>query len=355
MKNILLFFLLISLTVFAEEENIVSEGNEIPPSIQKSLRIKTEKLKEREISVVKKYPAVVKDDLTLSEDIYSPLEGLVKKLFVKEGDRVKKGQKLAYVYSPEIAKLITQIKQAEALASNYRELYENEKALYQKKVISYSRYFNAKIQYKNALAKLNALKKQLSIYGEVEKGYLVLKSHIDGYIAHQEVVLGDSVGLDKKLFKIHAHDRVWTVAFVPVKDTSLMKKGEKAVVLSPIGEAQGVVDYIGHYVDKETKRVPVRIITDNSKDVLKPGMFVDVKISLENIKGLFVPASAVALTEEGSFVFKKEGNSFEAVKVKLGKRINGLYQVLSGVKEGDEIVVKGTIYLKAKFFGEAEE
>ena len=355
MKNIFLLFLLISFVAFAEEENIVSEGNEIPLSIQKSLGIETQKVEKKEISIVKKYPAVVKDDLTLSEDIYSPLEGLVKKLFVKEGDEVKKGQKLAYIYSPEIAKLITKIKQVEALVSNYRELYENEKALYQKKVISYSRYFNAKIQYKNALAKLNALRKQLSIYGEVEKGYLVLKSHIDGYVAHQEVVLGDSVGLDKKLFKIHAHDRVWTVAFVPVEDTTFIRKGEKATVISPIGKAKGKVDYIGHYVDEKTKRVPVRIITDNSKEILKPGMFVDVKISLEKIKGLFIPASSVALTEEESFVFKKEGNSFKAIKVKLGKRINGLYQVLSGIKEGDEIVVKGTVYLKAKFFGEAEE
>ncbi|MDQ7055320.1 MAG: biotin/lipoyl-binding protein [Persephonella sp.] len=81
-----------------DEEFVLTED------VVKKLGIKWETVKEREVFIKKKYPAVVKDDLTLSEAIYSPVEGIIKKLLVKEGDPVKKGQRVALIYSPEIKK-----------------------------------------------------------------------------------------------------------------------------------------------------------------------------------------------------------------------------------------------------------
>ncbi len=355
MRVLLLVFAFIFSVTLAEEENIVSKTDIIPLDVQKRLGIKAEKVKRQKINITKTYPAVVRDDLTLSEAIYSPVDGLVRKLLVKEGDHVKKGQAVAYVYSPAIAQMIANIKQARVKLKTAKELYLKEKELFEKKVIPYNRFFKAKLEYENARANLNALLESLRIYGEIKNNLLVLRTTMEGYVAKQNVVKGDSVGIDKMLFKIHAHDRLWTVAFVPVEESVLMKKGLKATVVSPLGKTTGVVDFVSHSVDPDTKRVEVRVITDNRKEVLKPGMYVDAVFKMGNITGLFVPASAVVMKDGEFFVFLKEGEHFKPVKVEVGRRINGLYEIKSGLKEGQEVVVKGTIHLKAKFFGEAEE
>ncbi len=355
MRIVLIIFLALFINTFAEEENIVSESNIIPADIQKDLDIKAEFVKLKTISISKKYPAKVRDDLTLSQSVYSPVNGLIKKLFVKEGDKVSKGQKLALIYSPTILKLQSELFLAEIKLKSAKKVFEREKELFEEKVTPYARYFEAKINYENAKGKVEALKKILDSYGELENGNLILRAQMDGYVAKQNVVYGDSVGITKLLFKIHSHETLWTVAFVPIEEVNLIKIGKKVKILSPIGETTGIIDFISHSVDPDTKRVEVRIISDNSNETLKPNMFVDVIYTGKNIKGLFVPASAVVFNEDKTYVFVKNGNEFNPVEIKIGKRIYGFYQILSGLKEGQEVVVKGTIHLKAKFFGEAEE
>jgi len=174
MRSILYFlisFLGLSFIAFAgggHGHGDLGEGEfELSKEIVEKLNIKWDLVKEREISLKRKYPAVVKDDLTLSEAVYSPVEGIVKKLFVKEGDPVKKGQKLALIYSPEIRKLIADIKLAQVKVRNLKAVYEREKKLYEAEVIPYGRFFTAKINYENALGELNALKESLRAYGEI--------------------------------------------------------------------------------------------------------------------------------------------------------------------------------------------
>jgi cobalt-zinc-cadmium efflux system membrane fusion protein len=355
MRFIFFLLFLLAFVSFGEEENIISKSDTIPLDIQKKLGIVSRKVEKRSVNISKTYPSIVKDDLTLSEAIYSPVEGLVKKLLVKEGDYVKKGQPVAYIYSPAVAQILAQIKQGKVQLKTAKELYLKEKELFEKKVIPYNRFFKAKLEYENAKANLNALMETLRIYGEVKNNLLVLRTSMEGYVAKQNVVKGDSVGIDKMLFKIHAHNRLWTVALVPVEESVFIKKGVKATVISPLGKTTGKVDFISHQVDPDTKRVEVRVITDNTKEVLKPGMYVDTVFHIGKITGIFIPASAVVIQDGEFFVFLKEGNHFKPVSIEVGRRINGFYEVKKGLKEGQEIVVKGTVHLKAKFFGEAEE
>ncbi len=353
MRVLLVLILLINFA-FAEEEEKLNKVK-IPKEVLQSLDIKVEKVKKQSIEFLKKYPSIVKDDLTLSQAIYSPVEGLVKKLFVKEGDKVKKGQKVALIYSPEITKLLSKIYLAKVNLENAKRIFEREKQLYEKRIIPYTRYFSALTNYEMAKGKLEALNKSLKAYGEIKNGLVILRSGLDGYVAKQDVILGDSVGTDRRLFKIHAHNRLWVIAFAPVEDLKLFSKGEKVEVISPLGITYGTVDFISHAVDPKTKRNPVRIIANNDKDILKPNMFVDTILKRKLPKGIYIPASAVVYQDNETLVFVKDNGYFYPVRVKLGKRYGKYFQVLNGLKEGDEVVVKGAIYLKAKFFGEAEE
>jgi len=358
LKQVVIIFFLISTTAVAggghDHGHMEETEFELTPDIVEKLHIKWEKVSVKEVSINKKYPAVVKDDLTLSEAVYSPVEGIIKKLFVKEGDRIKKGQKLALVYSPEIKRLIADINMMKVKVKNLKAVYEREKQLFESEVIPYGRYFEAKINYENALGELKALKESLKAYGEIEGVNLVLKAHIDGYIAQQNVVLGDSVDLSRQIFRIHSHEKLWVVAMVPVAETKLFKKGKKVKILSPLGKTEGVIDFISHKVDPETKRNDVRIIGDNSNDTLKPNMFVDVLISRKGVKGLFIPEKAVVIKDEKYFVFKKEGDHVLPVEVMLGEKIDGHYRVIDGVHEGDQIITEGVSFLKSRFLAEVE-
>ena len=354
MRILLITLLLLINFIFAEEEEHL-EKVKLPEEVIKQLDIKVEAVKKRSLTVSKTYPAIVKDDLTLSEAIYSPVEGLIRKLFVKEGDRVKKGQKVALIYSPRITQLLSDIYLAKVNLENARKVYEREKQLYENQVIPYTRYFNAMVNYENAKGRLKALEKTLEAFGEIENGFIVLRAGMNGYVAEQNVILGDSVNLDKQIFKIHSHERLWVVAFVPVQDLALFRKGKKVKIVSPIGTSYGFVDFISHKVDSDTKRNPVRIIADNTKDYLKPNMFVDVLVFTKLPENLYVPASAIVYQEDKVLVFVEEDGYFHPVEIKIGERVGEYYQVLDGLKEGQKVVVSGTVHLKAKFFGEAEE
>ncbi len=355
MKKIAVFLLIIFVALVAAEETERIDRVKIPQEIIKQLDIEVKEVKKRDMTIVKKYPAIVKDDLTLSEAIYSPVSGLVKRLFVKEGDKVKKGQKLALVYSPQVIQVLSNLYLSKVNFENAKKVYEREKQLYENQVIPYTRYFNAMVEYENAKGEVKALEKTLKSFGEIENELIVLRAGINGYIAEQGVILGDSVDLSKQIFKIHSHEQLWTVAFVPVEDLQLFEVGNNVKIISSIGETTGTVDFISHNLDEDTRRNPVRIISDNRKDVLKPNMFVDVVISKRIPTNLYIPVSAVAYQDDKTLSFLFENGEFYPVEVKVGKRYGEYYQVLEGLKEGQKVVVDGTVHLKAKFFGEAEE
>jgi len=67
------------------------------------------------------------------------------------------------------------------------------------------------INYENAKGKVEALEKTLRAFGEIENGFIILRAGMDGYVAQQNVILGESVNLNKQIFKIHSHDRLWRI------------------------------------------------------------------------------------------------------------------------------------------------
>jgi Cu(I)/Ag(I) efflux system membrane fusion protein len=86
--------------------------------------------------------------------------------------------------------------------------------------------------------------------------------------------------------------------------------------------------------------VRVRVEIDNPQEFLKPGMYADLKIEHEMGEGLLIPESAVLRTGERAITFRSlPGGRFEPVEVKLGGRFGENFEVLSGLSEGDRIVV----------------
>jgi len=123
-----------------------------------------------------------------------------------------------------------------------------------------------------------------------------------------------------------------------------------AALAYPEEKFHGKVVLIGNQVEAGSRTIEVRIAVDNADGRLKPGMFADVEITttiLDNV--LLIPDSALQTDGEEQIVFVAlDGNKFEKRMVKLGLEQAGRVQILSGVKAGENIVTEGSFILKSE-------
>jgi len=316
----------------------------------KALGIRLYRVSYKPVSETLKVPAEVKENPLLSYEVYSPLEGIVRKLYVKEGDKVKKGQILAEIFSPSLAELLGELRKSEVYFKTAKEKYEKYKKLYEQKVIKFIDFFNVKIEYERAKREYQILSEKLKAYGST-KGYnLVITSPGDGFVVSQHVVVGDSVDIEKKLFSIHSHEVLWVYGFVPPQKSLRIKEGTRGIVLVNGREVPCRIDYVGHEVDEKTRRVKVRCVAKNPEHLLKPNLFVDLIILTGKEKGIVIPKSAVQEIEGKKVVFKYEKGAFHPKEIEVLKEVDGLL-IVEGLEEGEVIASTGTLFLKKKIAG----
>lgn len=122
------------------------------------------------------------------------------------------------------------------------------------------------------------------------------------------------------------------------------------VLTYPQEKFHGKVILVGNQVEAASRTLEVRIAVDNSDGRLKPGMFADVEITttmLENV--LVIPDSALQTDGDDQTVFVAlDENKFEKRVVKLGEEQQGRVQVLEGLKAGEKIATDGSFILKSE-------
>lgn len=128
-------------------------------------------------------------------------------------------------------------------------------------------------------------------------------------------------------------------------------QGAAFSVLAYPGETfRGEVVRIGNQVQPESRTLEVRIQVGNTDGRLKPGMFADVEITISLLQDVIViPEAALQSIEEAPIVFVAlDGDKFEKRVVKLGLQQPGRAQILDGVKEGERVVTAGSFILKSE-------
>ncbi len=347
MRFIILILMVISSFSFSQEIKL-------KPEVVKKLNIKTEKVKYGEFFDYKIFPAEVKEDPSLSLSVSSTLDGVVDDIYVKEGDDVKKGQILLRIYSPTVVNIQSNIEMAKVKLKASKDVLEREEMLYKEEVIPYVRYYNAKIEYEKNLGEYNALVKMLNSYGEVSDGKVILRSRVNGYVSDLKVIKGSSVRVAEEIMKVHSHERLWIIGQLPYETAFNLKKGQKVKVVSPTGQdLEGIISLINHDINPKTRRNDIRVVVNNPKENLKPNMFVNIKVPVSRDKGLMVNSVALFKENGKTFCFVKENDSFKLKEVKVEG--SGKYlKVVSGLNEGDEVVIDGVLFLKTEIFGGLE-
>ncbi len=294
--------------------------------------------------------------------IYSPVSGRVAKINVQLGERVKKGQGLAVIESPDIGQASSDVTKADADLIAAEHDLQREKELLAKHATSYKDYETAENTYRQAKTeKQRAMQKAFLLRTNgadgVSQGF-TLTSPVDGDVLMRNLSPGAEVqgqysigGSVQELFTIGELDEVWVLSDIYESDIARVVVGAKAVVAAvayPNKTFEGKVDWISGTLDPATRTEKVRCTFANPDRFLKQDMYTTVTISVASRKALALPPAAVLKLGDQQVVFIDRGKAadgrerFERVPVAVDDAVTGKWlPVLHGLNVGDKVVVEG--------------
>jgi RND family efflux transporter MFP subunit len=182
---------------------------------------------------------------------------------------------------------------------------------------------------------------ELESSGKVQRN-ITVESPASGYITERNALPNAYVQPEMKLYTIADLSTVWVNANVFQNDVGRLKRGDAAEITVdayPERTFRGRIDQILPQVDPTTRTVKVRLVLANPGIALKPGMYVNVDISVQLGKQLVLPASAVLQSGQRAIAFIDHGQgNLEPRVITVGPQIGDSMIVLSGLKAGDRVV-----------------
>ena len=318
----------------------VYEGEEtgtaisVDPVTVQTMGVRTAEVTRGPLQRVIRTVGVIDYNETVLADVTTKFRGWIEKLYVDAtGKQVKKGEPLFDIYSPDLYS--AQNEYVIALASGAARL-------------------RASARQKLALFDISDDQIAELERTRTPQRTLRVNAPIDGIVVEKMAVQGQMVEAGMKLYRLADLSLVWLQAQVYEQDLAFLQLGQEAEVsLSylPDRKFKGRITYIYPTVDEKTRTARVRMEFHNPGLFLKPGMFATVQVRAElEASALLVPDSAVLRSGEKNTVFVAlEAGKFEPRIVSLGPRAqDNMYQVLSGLKEGERVVTSGQFMLDSE-------
>ena len=308
---------------------------------------------------------VVDFDNDQATSVLAPFSGPVSRLLVSLGARVKRGDPLAMVDSPDFAVAISAYRKALITARTLRRLADLDKDLVQHQGVSRreqeqaeSDAVNAEADRDAALQALISLNVDAQTIKDIQEGSPlqrpsgIIRSPITGTVVEKLITPGELLQAGTTpCFTVADLSRVWVMAQVFGPDVESVHVGDRAQVLTGVGATNfsGTVDNIAGEVDPNTRSVAVRVVVDNPQEILKKQMYLRVLIQArDESTGLLVPVATVLRDDENlPFVYLVQPDgSFARAHVTLGYRSGDQYEIADGLKAGDQVVVDGGIFMQ---------
>ncbi len=297
--------------------------------------------------------------------------GIVREVKVQLGDRVRRGQPLAALFSTELADAQSDYLKMLAEVEEHHQHHRRTTELVEIGAASREELEQATSAFKAAQAKLASARQKLILLGMSAKDIDALRSPnstssmisiaapSSGTIVSRAVNAGEVIEMGKELFRIADLSTVWVIAQVYESNFAQVQIGTPAVITTqayPGRSFNGRVSYIDPRVDPQTRTAQVRIEVANPGEMLKLGMFVDVGFggSAPAITSagpvVVVPRAAIQTigAKQVIYVATDKPGTFIQREVTTGPEANGLVQVYSGVSAGERVVTEGSFLLRAE-------
>ena len=297
--------------------------------------------------------------------VLAPISGPVTRLLVSLGARVRAGDPLAEVTSPDYATAISAYRKAVVSEENLQRIARLDQELFKADALARRDLEQAQTDAANASADREAALQQLHALGvpdetirEIQVGRAatrvsgVIRAPLSGTVVEKLITPGQLLQAGTTpCFTVADLSKVWVMADVFESQLPAVSVGDRAEIVTSASERPiaGRVENISAILDPNTRAVAVRVVADNPGEVLKKQMYVQVRIeSHQETVGILVPASAVLRDNENlPFVFIAHADgTFARQRVTLGSTANGEYEITDGLKEGEHIVTAGGLYVQ---------
>ncbi|MBA3070191.1 MAG: efflux RND transporter periplasmic adaptor subunit [Hyphomonas sp.] len=310
-------------------------------------------------------PAELRFDADRVAQVAAPVSGLVSRLDKGEGDKVKRGERLAVLSSRELAGLKADFLTAKSAENLAASRFAREERLFADKITSQADLDAAKAALISARAEREAMENKLHAVGisdsvlnglgQAQDGSLAsaaLVAPLGGTVISRSVSIGSSVEAGgEALFIIVDDSQLWADIAVYKDDAGAIETGQPVILRTRDGSAaaRGTIALILPVISETTRTSTARVIVDNPDSRLRPGQFVTAEISVgESGRTLHVPSDAVVVVEDKPSVFVPVEGGFAPRPVKPGRASAGLTEILDGLEQGESFVSSGAFTLKAQ-------
>jgi len=261
--------------------------------------------------------------------------GRIQKLNVEIGDYVAKGQILA-----EMDRV--QLDQAELKLRNDETELERVRALLAQGGISQADFDQLEL----------ACNVSRSNYRNIEEN-TILRSPVSGVVTARNYDRGDMYAMSQPIYTVQQITPVKILVAISESDYTRVKKGDKVTLTAdalPGKSFEGTVNRLYPTMDAATHTCNVEVLVTNSRRELRPGMYARVTVNFGDSNSIAVPDLAISKLQGAGTrtVFTLDENDCAVMTVvTLGRHFDGKYEIISGLNEGDRVVVKGGSTLKA--------
>jgi Cu(I)/Ag(I) efflux system membrane fusion protein len=297
------------------------------------------------IKMIRTVGRVEYDERRLAE-VTLKIAGWIHDLFVDHtGKRIKKGQPLLTIYSPELVSA----QEEYLLALRTRERLKESRvpgALGSaESLVKVSR--NRLLLWDLTAAQIRTLEAS----GKPQL-YQMIYSPVTGYVIEREALKGQRVEPGKTLYKIADLSTIWVQADIYEYELPFIREGQEATITLayyPGAVWRGTIDYIYPYLETETRTNKVRFVFPNPDHKLKPGMYANMELKVNLGEKLVVPESAVLHSGVRKLVFIDRGEGrFEPREVSLGVQADEYWEVVDGLKEKERIAKSGNFLIDSE-------
>jgi Cu(I)/Ag(I) efflux system membrane fusion protein len=314
----------------------------VKADVQQKMGVRTALVKKGQLAKQIKTVGYVAYDERRLEIITSQTDGWVENLTARRiGLKVTKGQLLLELYSPEFLRvqkdfIKEQKKDRSGTLTKYGARQESVESR------DHLRYIGVPESMMNEIARYGKPRFRLPIYAPIH-----------GEIVETNIKKNQYVQRYEPMLSIADLTTVWVEANVYENQLEWVKLGQSAdveVKALPGKHFPAQITYIYPELDPKTRTMKVRLLVPNPDELLKPNMFAEVKIATQPKKDiLLIPRQAVIETGERESVVLDKGNGeFQPIDVVTGMRSQNKVEVLSGLKEGDRVVVSGQFLIDSE-------
>ncbi len=360
----------------AEGEKVLVDGAQAPKGEVEDGFLTGQQLQSGRVSVITAEEKDVSDAITLGgrltfndlrvTHVFPPVNGRIQRVLAAPGQRVRRGDPLAVLVSPDLGSAFSdQLKaradllQAEHEVKRQRELYAVRASAQRDLEMAEGGYQKAKAESERAQQKTRLLQVRQS--NAVSQEY-VLRSPIDGEVVARAANPGAEVqgaysgsGGVTELFTIGSIDDLWLIGDVYETDLPYVRRGaevELNVSIYPGRTFRGRVDWISDTVDPVLRTAKVRCVLRNQQGLLRPEMYEVVTIAAPARHALTIPRDALLRLGDETDVFvempkDKDGRiPFRRRRVVANEQLPGeTVPVLAGLQPGERVAASGSIFL----------